>query len=327
MEPTILIAFFGGILSILSPCILPLIPAYFAYISGTVTSSETSLKTVTLTSAEASSKTVTPTKSSKSKPTQAATKAVPQPTTSPSNNKNQILRTLLHAILFVAGFSVVFILFGAVIGSTGKFLLTNKRTVEIIGGIIIILFAIQTSGLLRKGFLNKLNLLSFLEKEKRFSLQFKNNLTNNSANKNANRNSQSTENSSVKSIHSSKFNSQKASPLKSLLAGGIFAFGWSPCYGPILGSILTLAVSETNFNKGILLFAAYSLGMAIPLILLALLSSKLTIIINKTKTFRKYFSVIMAILLLILGLWMITGETSFLANTINNLYIKYNINL
>ena len=95
MQTTILIAFLAGIISIFSPCILPIIPAYFAYIS------------------------------------------------------NQKKSPLLHAILFALGFTTIFLLFGAAIGSIGKFLIIHKRTIEIIGGIIIIIFALQTSGLIK----------------------------------------------------------------------------------------------------------------------------------------------------------------------------------
>lgn len=250
MEITVLIAFLGGILSVLSPCLLPLIPAYFGYISG-----------IKVTEAE-----------------------------------NHKLKILIHALFFCLGFSIVFIIFGAVIGSIGKFILINKRIIEITGGIIIILLAIQASGLLEK-LSGKFNLFCFLSSEHRPSKT----------------------QAKIAKIQKFQF-------LKSLLTGAVFSLGWSPCYGPILGGILTLTIAEQSFFSGTVLFSVYSLGMAIPLIILALLSSHLSTIISKTKKFRKYYSIIMASLLLLLGIWMITGETGDLANTINNLYIKYNFN-
>ena len=247
MNITFPIAFVAGILSVFSPCILPLLPSYFAYLSG--------IEVKDL-----------------------------------DSHRKKIL---LHAILFTAGFSIVFLLFGAAIGTIGKSLLTHKRTVEIIGGIIILLFALQVSGIFRK-----LKILKFLEKEKKFHIS--------------------------KTLSK---NLESISPIKSLLTGVIFAFGWSPCYGPILGSIFTLAIAETSFTHGVLLFGVYSLGMSITLILIALLASKASTFISKTRKFQIAFNITMALILLLLGIGMLTGGMSNLANIINNLYIEYNLNI
>jgi cytochrome c-type biogenesis protein len=244
MHTSTTIAFLAGIVSVFSPCIIPLIPAYFAYMTG-VANSNTS-------------------------------------TTTPSSKK-----ILLHGILFSLGFTVVFLLFGAVIGTIGKFFAIHRRTIEIIGGIIIILLSLQIAGLFK-----------FFRKEFKLPLQ--------------------------KTI-AKKF--EKASPIKSLLTGMIFAFGWSPCYGPILGSILALTITQTSTKQGIILFGLYALGMAITLIAIALLASKVSNLTTRTRKIGRIFTIIMAILLLLLGLGMLTGETGNLANTINNLYIKYNIDI
>ncbi|MFA4891087.1 MAG: cytochrome c biogenesis CcdA family protein [Candidatus Gracilibacteria bacterium] len=247
MQPTIIVAFLAGIVSVFSPCILPIIPGYFAFMSG---------------------------------------------------QSRQNKTTLLHAVLFTLGFSIVFITFGAVIGSLGQFLVIHKRALEIIGGIIIILFAIQLSGLLYK-----IPFFRFLLKEKRFGLGF-----------------------GSSSSHSAGLASSTGL-LKSLLAGIVFAFGYSPCYGPILGSIFTLALAETSFNKGILLFGAYALGMALTFVTIAILASKASNAVNKTKKFSKYFGIIMSIFLLLLGISMLSGNTSYLANLINNMYTEFNLNI
>lgn len=254
MNITFSVAFVAGVLSVFSPCILPLLPSYFAYLSGIEVKDMDS-------------------------------------------HRKKIVK---HAIFFALGFSVVFLLFGAAIGTIGKTLLTHKRTVEIIGGIIILIFALQVSGIFRK-----LEILKFLEKEKKFHIP--------------------THSPIHIPIHSTHSRSQI--PIKSLLTGMIFAFGWSPCYGPILGSIFTLAIAETSFIHGITLFGTYSLGMGVTLILIALLASKASIFIKKTRKFQIAFNVVMALILLTLSISMLTGGLGNLANTINDLYIEHNLNI
>jgi cytochrome c-type biogenesis protein len=235
MQTTILIAFLAGIISVFSPCILPIIPAYFAYIS------------------------------------------------------NQRKSPLAHALLFTLGFTLIFLLFGAVIGSIGQFLVIHKRTVEIVGGIIILLFALQTSGLIK---------LKPLLKEVHLTLP--------------------------KSIQKKLEN---ISPFKSLIAGMVFAFGWSPCYGPILGSIFTLALAETSLIQGLTLFGAYSLGMAITFVAIALLATKISNLARKTSKLNLIFKIIMTLILLALGIGMLAGNLGNIANFINSLYTEYNLNI
>lgn len=207
------------------------------------------------------------------------------------NIKTHRLKVLTHAILFTIGFSSVLLLIGAAVGALGEYLMLYKRTIEIIGGIIIIIFALQIAGITSRIF-------KFLAKEKRLSF--------------------------AKTIPEKL---QKISPLKSLLTGVIFAIGWSPCYGPIMGAIFTLALAESSFKKGIAFFGVYALGMALSLILLSLLASHLSILTAKTRKIKIIFSVLMALILLFLGVSMLTGDMSNLANTLNNLYTKYNVNI
>jgi cytochrome c-type biogenesis protein len=207
------------------------------------------------------------------------------------NIKTHRLKILLHAILFTIGFSSILLLVGAAVGALGEYLIIYKRTIEIIGGIIIIIFALQITGATSKIF-------KFLLKEKRLNF--------------------------TKTIPE-KF--KKISPLKSLLTGVIFAIGWSPCYGPIMGAIFTLALAESSFYKGIAFFGIYSLGMALSLIILALLASHLSIITAKTKFLRKFLQILMAAILMFLGVSMLTGDIGHLANILNSLYTKYNINI
>jgi len=227
MQTTYLIAFLAGTVSVFSPCILPIIPGYFAFMSG-----------------------------------------------------QKLNKPIIGAILFCIGFSMVFITFGAVIGTLGQFLSEYKRPLEIVGGIVIIIFAIQTSGIYGK--------------QKSCPRPTSNHITN--------------------------YN-------KSFFAGMIFALAGSPCYGPILGSIFTLALAETSFTKGLSLFGVYSLGMAVTFILIASLATKTSKIATKTSKFGKYFKTAMSVLLLILGIYMISGNSGNLANIINNLYTEFSLNI
>ena len=94
--------------------------------------------------------------------------------------------------------------------------------------------------------------------------------------------------------------------------GAAFGFGWTPCIGPILGSILALAAIEENFGKSILLLSFYSLGLAIPFIISGVLINKFLFF---SKNFRKYVSTITKIggaVLLLTGIAILTGQLQIL---------------
>jgi len=194
----ILVAFSAGLISFLSPCVLPLIPGYISYISGN------SLKELI-------------------------------------EKKNV---NLIPIILFTVGFSIVFIIFGAASTFLGQVLLQNSYELRIAAGLVIIILSLHIIGIIN---------LKFLNYEKRIQ-----------ANTNTN----------------------FYSPI---LIGMAFAFGWTPCIGPILGSILVLAATEENINKGILLLISYSLGLALPFILSGYLIQKFLIF---SKNFKKNINLI-----------------------------------
>ena len=158
MSATLSIAFLAGLVSFLSPCVLPLIPGYISYISGT------SLDKLVV------------------------------------KKKNLIV---IKTIFFTLGFSFVFIALGSTASFIGKFFLVNSNIFRIIAGIIIIFFALHLIGILNFNFMNK--------DVRIFTNQYSNSMT------------------------------------FPLLVGAAFGFGWTPCIGPILGSILTLAAIEENF--------------------------------------------------------------------------------
>jgi len=110
-------------------------------------------------------------------------------------------------------------------------------------------------------------------------------------------------------IFTDQYSSNLAFPL---LVGAAFGFGWTPCIGPILGSILTLAAIEANISKSVLLLSSYSLGLAIPFIISGILIDKFLLF---SKSFRKYISTITkggGIILLLTGIAILTGQLQVL---------------
>tara|TARA_Y100000590_G_scaffold424647_1_gene531781 strand:- start:485 stop:1201 length:717 start_codon:yes stop_codon:yes gene_type:complete len=223
MNTTISIAFLAGLISFLSPCVLPLIPGYISYISGT------SLEKL-------------------------------------AEKKNNLV--VVKTVFFTLGFSLVFISLGLTASFVGKFFLNNSNILRIIAGIIIIFFSLQLIGIINFKFMNK--------DVRIFTDEYSNNL---------------------------------AFPL---IVGAAFGFGWTPCIGPILGSILTLAAIEENLNKSVLLLSFYSLGLAIPFIISGILINKFLFF---SKNFRKYIPIITKAgggILLITGIAILTNQLQIL---------------
>ena len=223
MTTTFSIAFLAGLISFLSPCVLPLIPGYISYISGT-----------------------------------SFDKLV--------EKKRDLI--VIKTIFFTLGFSFVFIALGSTASFIGIFFLTNSDIFRIIAGVIIIFFSLQLIGIINFKFMNK--------DVRIFTDQYSYNL---------------------------------AFPV---LVGAAFGFGWTPCIGPILGSILTLSAIEANISKSIFLLSSYSLGLAIPFIISGVLIDKF---LYFSKNFRKYLSKITkagGIILLLTGIAILTGQLQVL---------------
>ncbi|MBM3906176.1 MAG: cytochrome C biogenesis protein [Thaumarchaeota archaeon] len=238
---TIGIAAIAGLGSFLAPCILPVIPAFLAYISGT-----------TITELQRN-----------------------HGVQSLATNR---LNILLNTIFFVLGFSIVFSIFGVMLNSV----LVNNATNLIssfnqIGGAIIIGFG------------------AFM----------------------------------LLSIRIVKLNFEKkifpkvgrASYPLSFVFGLAFATGWTPCIGPILGSILTLAA--TTPSQAFMLLLAYSIGLGIPFILMGAFFSKMTRLINMLSKHLKYYSIIMGGLIILLGVLVLTNQLAAIASfpILNNLLL------
>ena len=213
----IFIAFGAGLLSFLSPCVLPLIPGYISYVSG--------------------------------------------------SSLNELLEkkeiNLIPTILFVFGFSLIFIFFGATATTIGKLLLKNSNELRIVAGIVIIILSLHI--------LKVIN-IKFLNYEKR--------------------------------VHS-EINQGFFAPI---LIGMAFAFGWTPCIGPMLGSILILASTTESISQGVLLLSFYSLGLAIPFILSGYLIQKFILVSKNIKKKMNLIRKIGGILLLLTGILILTNK-------------------
>ena len=223
------IALGAGLISFLSPCVLPLIPGYISYISGSSLSELIEKKNV----------------------------------------------NLFPIILFTIGFSVVFIIFGAASTFLGNIFLQNSYELRIVAGLIIIILSLHIIGLIN---------LKFLNYEKRIQTNISKNL------------------------------------FSPILIGMAFAFGWTPCIGPILGSILVLASTEESLFQGILLLSFYSIGLAVPFILSGYLIQKFLLFSKNFKKNINKVSKIGGIILLITGILIITNQLQALGYYLLNIF-------
>jgi cytochrome c-type biogenesis protein len=226
MEISILTAFIGGLISFLSPCVLPLAPPYLAYLGGT---------TIDQISGE----------DGKADPRLAR-------------------RVFIAACFFVAGLATVFVALGATASALGQVMLQNKTLLAQISGGIIILLGLHFLNLIR---------IPFLNREARFE------------------------------------GPARAGTLgTSYVIGLAFAFGWTPCIGPILGAILTMAAQEQTILSGTLLLAVYALGLGVPFLIAAAFIGPF---LRWARGFRRHLGVIekaMGLLLVVVGVMIISGE-------------------
>jgi len=231
-EITLAIAALAGLGSFVAPCILPMVPAFLAYISGT---------TITELSGKGNVKTL-------------------------SINRTNVI---LNSLFFVLGFSVVFSTLGVIINSTiGNSATDLVESFNQVGGIIIIGFG---SFLILGTRLRSLNI------EKKFFPK-----------------------------------RTKVSYPMSFVFGLAFAAGWTPCVGPILGTILTLAATTPSMAFNLLL--TYSLGLGIPFILMGIFFSRATRLIHLMSKHLKYYSIILGSLIIVLGILVFTNQLALIAN-------------
>ncbi len=230
-------AFLAGILSFLSPCVLPLLPSYVSFITGISFEQLTSEK----------------------------------------DRKRVRFLTITNSFAFVAGFSAVFISLGASSSFFGQILYKYREWIRIGGGILVIIFGLFISGIIK---------LDLFLKEKRLHLHGK-----------------------------------PAGYLGSFLVGMTFAAAWSPCIGPILGTILLYAASEGSTTYGLKLLSVYSLGLGLPFFLSSL---ALNTFLSYSKVLYRFMKVIMllsGLLLIIFGIMLLSNKV----REISRLFPDFNI--
>ena len=224
-DVTIAAALFAGLLSFLSPCVLPLVPPYLVYLAGA------SLERFA--------------------------DAEPEP---------QVRReTVLAALLFVAGFSTVFVAFGASASVIGVLVQRFSAELSIAAGIVIIVMGLHFLGVTR---------LSVMMREKRWEM---------------------------------------AKPVGlwgAYLMGLCFAFGWTPCIGPILAAILAVAASKETVAKGAGLLAVYSAGLGIPFLIAAFAIEPFTAFLARFKRHLARVEHAMGALMVLTGIAFLTGFVS-----------------
>ncbi|HQT90703.1 MAG TPA: cytochrome c biogenesis protein CcdA [Candidatus Kryptobacter bacterium] len=224
---SILTAFLFGIISFISPCVLPIVPGYLSFISGYSFDELVS-----------------------------------------SSRADLFKRVTLNSILFILGFSVIFVALGASATVVGQFLVEKLDLFSKIAGVIIIIFGLHMTGIFK---------IKFLNYEKKF--------------------------------HSDK----KIGPLGSFVAGLAFAFGWTPCIGPVLAAILTIAAQQSTVGKGIILLSVYSLGLGIPFLVTSLSINAFLAFFRRFSKYIRWVEVTGGVLLIIVGILIMTNNLTVLS--------------
>ncbi|MCP4720995.1 MAG: cytochrome c biogenesis protein CcdA [Desulfobacteraceae bacterium] len=220
-------AFIAGLLSFLSPCVLPLIPAYFSFITG--------LSVDELT----------------------------------ADNKKIRQKVILSTLAYVAGFSFVFILFGASASFLGGLASQYSWVIRYLGGGIVLVFGLHLLGVVNiKGF----------QFEKRFHVK-------------------------EKPVHL----------LGTFVIGMAFGAGWTPCIGPMLGSILIVAGNQETILNGVWLLAVYSAGLALPFILISIFINSMLGFMKRATKLIGMINKVAGILLITIGLLLIFDKFKLLA--------------
>ena len=214
-------ALLGGLISFLSPCVLPLVPPYLSFLAGT-----------TFDRLEA------------------------------GDDRAVRRRAILAALLFVAGFTTVFVLLGATASALGQIVRQYLSVLSTVAGLAIIAMGLHFLGVLRIG---------FLYREARFHVP------------------------------------RPVGLWGAYVMGLAFAFGWTPCIGPILAAILAVAGSETSVAKGAVLLAVYSAGLGIPFLLAALAMKPFAAFMKRMRTRFALVERTMGGLLVLTGIAFLAG--------------------
>jgi cytochrome c-type biogenesis protein len=226
----LLVAFSAGLLSFLSPCVLPLIPSYATFITGM---------------------------------------SLNELSDSGIEGFRHRRTALVHGVVFVLGFSFVFMMLGAGATLIGSLFAYYSIWIERVGGILLILFGLILLGLVR---------LPGSERDWRVHLADK-----------------------------------PVGYLGTFVVGIAFGAGWTPCLGPVLGGILTLAATRESLGQGMGLLAMYSLGLAVPFLLATVALQRFLGASVRFRRWLPWVSRVSGLLLIFVGLLLLTGSFSVLA--------------
>jgi cytochrome c-type biogenesis protein len=226
--PLPIAVFLAGLLSFLSPCVLPLVPGYVSLISG---ASAGELQ-------------------------------------SPDRKLTRMV--LLNSVMFIIGFSAVFISLGAVATGIGQFMNIYRRQLMQVAGIVIIIFGLHLIGVFQ---------IKALLADKR--------------------------------LHEVK---GSGTALGAFLIGFAFAFGWTPCIGPILAGVLVIAGSQDTVVKGVLLLAVYSAGLAVPFLLTSLGVERFLAFYSRFRRHLHTVEVVSGVFLVIVGALILTRHFTILSS-------------
>jgi cytochrome c-type biogenesis protein len=226
--PLPIAAFLAGIVSFLSPCVLPLVPGYVSLISG---ASVEELQ---------------------------------------SKNRKLLNIVLLHSIMFILGFTLVFVCLGAAATSVGHMMKIYKKQLTWVAGVVIVIFGLHLTGLLK---------IKALYADKR--------------------------------LHNA---GSGKSPLGAFVVGFAFAFGWTPCIGPILSLILTAAGDAETVSKGVGLLFVYSLGLAVPFLLTSIGIDRFLVFYGKFRRHLQAVEVGSGVLLIVFGVLIFTRHFTVLSS-------------
>jgi cytochrome c-type biogenesis protein len=219
----------AGLVSFLSPCVLPLVPPYLGYLGGTTIDEFT------------------------------AEGGVP---------KHVWSRVVTASVVFVLGFTTVFVGLGAGASYFGQLIQSYKRELEIVAGLVIILFGLHFLGLFR---------IALLYREARYH----------------------------------RPHHHGVSYVGAYVIGLAFAFGWTPCIGPILATVLALAANEGSLATGVKLLFVYSLGLGIPFILAAVAIKPFIAFMQRFRRHLDKVEMVMGTVLVITGLLFLTGSINW----------------
>jgi cytochrome c-type biogenesis protein len=272
----ILVAFGAGMLSFLSPCVLPLVPAYLSMVSGLSAAELSALSPVLVPAGATVGGELHPSGVGDPPP-----EVVPTRGASPTAAQLRAERArLLRGILaFVAGFTVIFTILGASASALGRLFLTHQRALETVSGILIVVF-----GGVLVAMAAGVAMPLALSGERRFIVR-----------------------PSVLGAW--------APPVM----GMAFAFAWTPCIGPVLGSVLSLAAGTGgSATGGIALLLAYSLGLGVPFLLSGLAFGRMTDALARVRTSLRLIDVVGGVVLIVFGVLLLTNNVDVISGHISN---------